>query len=418
MHRRSNKNTKFYQHKTVNFFKLLIHFLSNYNFIIAVVLISISSILISDQIPLYWKIVAFTASTLSKEILMFIIPFLVFPLIVYSVIIIPKKAIYFVTALFLLVFISNFLSMFIAYAAGINLVDGISFAKNIKYYQVVEVIFPLIEFHLCIIDIPVMLIFGFIIGAFLRYVHPPNYIKVAEYYYQFSRITLEKVGMFFLPIYITGSILKTTHEIDYVAVLPIFANLILIIFLVQTVYITTLFLIGSQGNIFECIKVIKNIIPACTLGLSTMSSIVVLPVTLKIVEKNTDNCPMAKLMIITTVNCHDIGDCISLPLIALVIIYFTAGYTPDIGNYFLFSFFAALTQFSAVSIPGGSIMVMMPILTKYLGFTEEMLSIMTAIAICIEPLGTAMNIAGNNAIAIIISKIYGNNSKYGNISIL
>lgn len=226
-----------------------------------------------------------------------------------------------------------------------------------------------------------------------------------EAYYLYSRKFLEKVFIPLLPLYMLGAILKITHEIDFVSLLPIFGDMILVIFIIQITYIGILFFIGSGGNFLQTITAIKNAIPAGIVGFSTMSSLTTMPVTLKAAEKNTQDPAISKITISTTVNCHDVGECISLPMIALMIIYMKTGAFPPFDAYLYFAFFVSLAQFSGVSVPGGSIIVMLPMLIQYLGFSDEMSSIIIAMSICTDPLGTANNVLGNSAFVMIISKL-------------
>jgi Na+/H+-dicarboxylate symporter len=62
----------------------------------------------------------------------------------------------------------------------------------------------------------------------------------------------------------------------------------------------------------------------------------------------------------------------------------------------------AVAQFSGVSVPGGSIIVILPFLTQYLGFTNEMCSMIIALSIFLDPVGTANNVLGNGAFAMIV----------------
>lgn len=49
---------------------------------------------------------------------------------------------------------------------------------------------------------------------------------------------------------------------------------------------------------------------------------------------------------------------------------------------------------------------MIPILEKYLGFTPEMLSLITALYILFDPIITSANVLGNGAFAQLFEKVY------------
>ena len=56
-------------------------------------------------------------------------------------------------------------------------------------------------------------------------------------------------------------------------------------------------------------------------------------------------------------------------------------------------------------IPGGGIIVMIPILISQLGFNEQMVSIITALYLLLDSFGTSANVMGDGALVIIIQKI-------------
>ena len=57
-------------------------------------------------------------------------------------------------------------------------------------------------------------------------------------------------------------------------------------------------------------------------------------------------------------------------------------------------------------VPGGAIMAALGVLQKMLGFNEQMLGLMIALYIAMDSFGTACNVTGDGAIAVIVDKIY------------
>ena len=78
---------------------------------------------------------------------------------------------------------------------------------------------------------------------------------------------------------------------------------------------------------------------------------------------------------------------------------------PSFLTYLPFAFYFVLAKFSVAAIPGGGIIVMLPILESKLGFTGEMASLITALYILFDPIITSANVAGNGAFAMLIHKI-------------
>jgi Na+/H+-dicarboxylate symporter len=101
-----------------------------------------------------------------------------------------------------------------------------------------------------------------------------------------------------------------------------------------------------------------------------------------------------------------VGDCFSISILALTILVSFGHPLPTLEEYMLFTVFFVLAKFAVAAVPGGGILVMIPILEKYLGFTPEMLSLITALYILFDPIVTSANVLGNGAFAQIFEKIY------------
>lgn len=66
-----------------------------------------------------------------------------------------------------------------------------------------------------------------------------------------------------------------------------------------------------------------------------------------------------------------------------------------------------LAKFSVAAVPGGGILVMLPILEAYLGLNGEMLSLITALYLLFDPVITCANILGNGAFAQGLADLKG-----------
>ena len=79
---------------------------------------------------------------------------------------------------------------------------------------------------------------------------------------------------------------------------------------------------------------------------------------------------------------------------------------PSLVEYMVFALYFVIAKFSVAAIPGGGILVMLPILEKHLGFTGEMMSLITSIYILFDPVITFGNVFGNGAFAKAIDRLY------------
>jgi Na+/H+-dicarboxylate symporter len=135
-----------------------------------------------------------------------------------------------------------------------------------------------------------------------------------------------------------------------------------------------------------------------------MSSAAAMPLTIIGTEKNAQNKDLARSVIPATVNIHLIGDCFAIPILAYAILKSFNVAEPLFMDYCIFAFYFVLAKFSVAAVPGGGIIVMLPILENYLGFNAPMLSLITALYILFDPVITCANVLGNGGFALVIDR--------------
>jgi Na+/H+-dicarboxylate symporter len=147
-------------------------------------------------------------------------------------------------------------------------------------------------------------------------------------------------------------------------------------------------------------------LPAASVGFSAMSSAAALPLTIMASEKNVTNKEVARSCIPATVSIHLIGDCLAIPIFAFACLKNFGHLDPSFLSYLYFAIYFVLAKFSVAAIPGGGIIVMLPILEAYLGFSGEMMSLITALYLLFDPVITTANILGNGAFCKLVDRSY------------
>ena len=70
-----------------------------------------------------------------------------------------------------------------------------------------------------------------------------------------------------------------------------------------------------------------------------------------------------------------------------------------------------VTMVAAPGVPGGAVMAAMGLMVSMLGFDETLTSLMVALYLAQDSFGTACNVTGDGAIAILVDTITGNGKK-------
>jgi hypothetical protein len=196
---------------------------------------------------------------------------------------------------------------------------------------------------------------------------------------------LLKIITFMIPLFVTGFVVKLQYDGVITQILKNYTMIFMIIAFSQFGYVTFVYFILEKFNLSSSVISIKNMLPAALSGFSTMSSAASMPLTIIGTEKNARNKDLVHTVIPATVNIHLVGDCIAIPCFVYAILKNYNLPQPDIYTYIIFTFYFVLAKFSVAAIPGGGIIVMLPILDKYLGFNTEMLSLITALYILLAP---------------------------------
>ena len=383
----------------------LISFFKKYTLLCVLFCLITFVFLWGEQVPLQAKNVLYTISLHIKSFLLFMLPFLVLPYIVTSIFEMKGRGVILLLALIVLVALSNFTAIMVGYGVGQTLIPHLHLSEQMMLNSTNEVCHLVNYFVEPLVSIELVLVAGLIIGLVLAYAHLDKvegfflgYRKAATFFFQ-------RIFTPILPLYILGLLLKLQHDSDCGSIFLIFRNLAFLIIATQLCYLFLVFLAGAGWHPRRALQAIKNALPAGAVGVSTISSVVTMPVTLEAAEKNTTDNNLARLTIASTVNAHAIGECISLPMIAVTIYFMTFHHMPDLSTYLPFALVLTWAQFGAVSVAGGSVIIMLNGLTTNLGFTAEMIGLIIAISIFTDPWGTGCNIMGNSGFVMIVEKL-------------
>lgn len=205
--------------------------------------------------------------------------------------------------------------------------------------------------------------------------------------------------------------MKLSHDGVIGGILRDYAQIFLVIAAALFGYIALLYWLGSRFQFPKTIASIKNMLPAGIAGFGSMSSAAAMPLTIVGAEKNSQDPDIARAVVPATVNIHLIGDCFAIPIFAFAVLKNFGVAQPEFLAYLVFAFYFVMAKFSVAAIPGGGIIVMLPILESSLGFNAEMMSLITALYILFDPVITCANVFGNGAFAVHFSRFAGRMKK-------
>ncbi len=216
---------------------------------------------------------------------------------------------------------------------------------------------------------------------------------------------IEGVIIPLLPIYIFGIFLNITTAGEVASVMGVFIKIVIVIFALTLILLLlqfTLAAIVSKKNPFN---LLKTMIPAYLTALGTQSSAATIPVTLEQTIKNSVNPNLAGFVVPLCATIHLSGSTLKIVACAMAIMM-TEGMAINTFEFAGFIFMLGIAMVAAPGVPGGAIMASLGLLQSMLGFGETEVGLMIALYIAMDSFGTACNVTGDGAIAVIIDKIY------------
>lgn len=361
-------------------------------------------LLLGDSIPYALKSFSYALSLTIKGVLLTILPFIIFSFLISSMRQLKTGALSFVILAFILICSSNFISTTSAGFLGILTLDA--FGAISPFAAPTQVLHPLWSLNFTtLISNELALFLGLVAGIIVSFLGNQRLNTYADKLQTIALLFLKRVFIPLIPIFILGFIFKIQHEDVLEIIVKDYLSVFLLTITATFGYIMFLYGLSTQFRPSKWLVAIKNMIPAAITGFSTMSSASALPLIVEGAEKNTKD-PLTKGIVPFSVNIHLIGDCFFISLLALGILLSFGHELPSFSEYLIFTVFFVLAKFAVAAVPGGGVLVMLPVLEKYLGFSGEMLSLMTAIYILFDPIITCANVMGNGSFAMIFSKIY------------
>ncbi|MBU5437267.1 dicarboxylate/amino acid:cation symporter [Tissierella sp. MSJ-40] len=210
-----------------------------------------------------------------------------------------------------------------------------------------------------------------------------------------------------LPLHILGIFANMTYAGQVVTILSVFSKVFIMVILLHIAVLIIQFLIGGTVAGGNPIRLLRNMIPAYFTAIGTQSSAATIPVTLEQTKKNGVKDDIADFVIPLCATIHLSGSTITLVSCSMAIMMLNG--MPVSFNLMLpFILVLGITMVAAPGVPGGAVIAALGPLKTMLGFPQPMLSLMIALYVAQDSFGTATNVTGDGAIALMVNKISGN----------
>ncbi|MBO7234707.1 MAG: dicarboxylate/amino acid:cation symporter [Paludibacteraceae bacterium] len=248
------------------------------------------------------------------------------------------------------------------------------------------------------------LVLSFVLGIGMAAINSKGLKGVMDDFQDIVVMLIEKCIIPLLPLYIFGIFMVMTAEGQVTTVLFSFLKVIGIIFLVHIAVLLIQYCIAGVVVKKNPLRLLWNMLPAYFTALGTMSSAATIPVTLEQAKRNGVRPETAGFVIPLCATIHLSGSTLKIVACAIALMLMQ-GISFDFPLMLNFILMLGITMVAAPGVPGGAIMAALGILSSILGFGEQDQALMIALYIAMDNFGTACNVTGDGALALIVDKM-------------
>ncbi|WP_291314447.1 dicarboxylate/amino acid:cation symporter [Corynebacterium sp. UBA2622] len=247
------------------------------------------------------------------------------------------------------------------------------------------------------------LLLAFVVGLGMTAVKSDTMYK---FFTELESVVMKVVKVFvipLLPVFIFGTFLNLGMNDNLGSTMSAFGRVLVLAVAMTIVIVILQYLVAGAVAGRNPFTSLRNMLPAYFTALGTSSSAATIPVTYESTLKNKVDENVAGFVVPLCATIHLSGSMMKITLYALAIVYM--GSLPiGPGQIAGFILLLGIMMVAAPGVPGGAIMAAVGLLQSNLGFDDSMVSLMIAAYIVIDSFGTAANVTGDGAIAMIVNR--------------
>ncbi|WKD60039.1 dicarboxylate/amino acid:cation symporter [Corynebacterium caspium] len=247
------------------------------------------------------------------------------------------------------------------------------------------------------------LILAFCFGVAMTTVKSDNLYKVSR---EVESVVMKVISGFvipLLPVFIYGMFLGLGMNGNLQDTFISFGKVLVLAIIGTFVFLIFQFALAGIIAKTNPIKAFANMLPAYATALGTSSSAATIPITYAAALRNGVEKNVAGFAVPLCATIHLAGSMMKIMLFAFAIVYMEHIDVP-VGLAIGFMLMLGITMIAAPGVPGGAIMAAVGLLASMLGFDESQVALMIAAYIAIDSFGTAANVTGDGALALIINR--------------
>ena len=255
-----------------------------------------------------------------------------------------------------------------------------------------------------VIDVMSALVLAFVLGVGITAFHSKVIFRGAVEFRTVIESVIRRILVPALPLFIFGIFMDLSASGAAITVVTKFALVALVSFALTLVVLLLQYTIAGSMTGQNPLKALWNMRDAYFTALGTSSSAATIPVTLASTKKNGVSDSVAGFVVPLCATIHLSGSMVKITCFSIAVLLLTGG-DVSFAAYLPFILMLGVMMIAAPGVPGGAIAAAAGLLAQMLGFGEVEVGLMFAAYIALDSFGTATNVTGDGAIALIMNKL-------------
>ncbi|WP_345474353.1 dicarboxylate/amino acid:cation symporter [Glutamicibacter ectropisis] len=260
------------------------------------------------------------------------------------------------------------------------------------------------------LDVMTALVLAFILGLGMTAFKSKVLFRGVVEFRTIIEMVIRRIVVPALPLFIFGIFLDLSASGNAITVVTKFLLVAVVSFALTLVVLLAQYSIAGAMNKRNPLKALWGMRDAYFTALGTSSSAATIPVTLASAKKNGVSDAVAGFVVPLCATIHLSGSMVKITCFSIAVLLLTGG-DVSFGSYLPFILMLGVMMIAAPGVPGGAIAAAAGLLGQMLGFGDVEVGLMFAAYIALDSFGTATNVTGDGAVAMIMQKL--TNGKLG-----
>ncbi len=336
------------------------------------------------------------------QLILFLVPLIVLSFISSSIVKMGRSASVLLSLVLLLAYSSSIGAAFMAMILGYNFLPDIAVATSAEEFRALPEL--LFEFNIPpVMSVISALVLSIMLGLSALWSGAKSIAKILDELQRMVLLLIERVLIPILPLFVAANFCALSYEGTIADQIPIFINVMLIVFAAHFIWIVVLYSIAGLISLKNPWQVLRYYAQPYLTAVGTMSSAATLPISLTSAKRS----PILRSQTVDFAipifsNIHLCGSILTEVFFVMAVSQILYGSLPSLSTMVLFILLLGIFAIGAPGVPVGTVIASLGIVSSVVGFDAAGTALLLTIFALQDSFGTACNVVGDGALTLIV----------------